>query len=1134
MSEENSGLIPVTDHELFQATTARGFEPGQVIFNRFVLTRVLGRGGMGIVWLAHDKQLEQDVAIKVLPDIVMHDKEAVGDMKRETKRSLQLNHHNIVRIYDFNQDEKGAGISMEFVDGETLSAAKAERPNGCFDVEDVGPWLEQICEALAYAHNTAKIVHRDLKPANIMLSKNNTIKVTDFGIARSISDSISRVSMRHASSGTMVYMSPQQSSGARSSSSDDIYALGATIYDLLTGKPPFYSGNIQHQLENIVPPRMADRRIELERHGNPIPEIWEIAVASCLEKEPSRRPQSVQELAQYLGLRVTTPIAAPVPAAAIAPAAPSYERTIPESQFQKTLPAAAGAPPTSYPPYSQPEMAPSPGWFTPDKMKWIAIAAGCLVGLGVIGALFMLLGRGSGSVSVSTMPPGATVTIGDAKLTSPATFDAIPSGNVNVDIALDGYDPVELPAQVTKNQRTDLGLSTLKRSTGLLAITVIPKEATCTLRLEQSAVPSEPATVVATFPGATQWQSSPLKTGKYELVTAASGFADGHEEIDIKRGDTQQVVVDLVKDEAIHTLAPDEAAAVNSGQPLPDKFKQDASAKQRLTDYYQKMFQGYLKAGQYDLAESQLKHLSSDLGVATTDEQKQLDDGRLVSEKGQGTLNVKTSPAGAAVTVDGKTLGSPAIFEKILAGTKTVSVKLAGYDPVELPAQISRDSLTDLGTVNLTRSTGAVEITAIPRKASCTFKLVHSDSPTEQPAIIASFSGPDSYKAPTLGTGTYEVSATADGFQSATKNIVIKKGDNIVTSIDLVKESAIHLLSPDQVAAVDSDQPLPDAMKQDPAKTALTNYYQQTFQGYLQLKEFKLAESQLKHLKGDLGMAADDDQKQLDQLQTEWLTTEKTNLNLLIQQEKFAAADALLADMESHGPQPELRDALNKAKTDHEASVTKALSDVDAMETAGNEPGAYQAAVAAADKDKIEPRLALKVATLELPMPSTYERVTNRVKALTALQASDPNMAQNADFTRLLDIFQKNVQRHDSFRSQFAVLKKQVDSYDGKIASLRADAKHNEDKANGYKALSILGIAGGATGAGFNNAPGAVAGFGTGIIGANGATARTNDVRADQARIGELQSQQAEKQQQLNALREQYETMQKSPINAVQ
>jgi serine/threonine protein kinase len=153
MNDENSGLIPVTDHELFMATTAKGFEPGQVIFGRFVLRRVLGRGGMGIVWLAHDNQLEQDVAIKVLPDVVMHDREAVSDMKRETKRSLQLNHHNIVRIYDFNQDDKGAGISMEFVDGETLSSAKVEQPNGCFQVEEVGPWMEQICEALAYARS---------------------------------------------------------------------------------------------------------------------------------------------------------------------------------------------------------------------------------------------------------------------------------------------------------------------------------------------------------------------------------------------------------------------------------------------------------------------------------------------------------------------------------------------------------------------------------------------------------------------------------------------------------------------------------------------------------------------------------------------------------------------------------------------------------------------------------------------------------------------------------------------------------------------------------------------------------------------------------------------------------------------
>jgi len=1133
MNDENSGLIPITDHELFQATTARGFEPGQIIFGRFVLTRVLGRGGMGIVWLAHDKQLEQDVAIKVLPDVVMHDREAVTDMKRETKRSLQLNHHNIVRIYDFNQDDKGAGISMEFVDGETLSAAKADRPQGCFDVEDVAPWLEQICEALSYAHNTAKIVHRDLKPANIMLSKNNTIKVTDFGIARSISDSISRVSMRHASSGTMVYMSPQQSSGARSSSSDDIYALGATIYDLLTGKPPFYSGNIQHQLENITPPRMAERRQELDRHGSPIPEVWEKVIASCLEKEPNKRPASVQELAQRLGLRTTGYATAPAVSAIPAPA-PTYERAVPEIPVPQGLPAGA-IPPTSYTPVAPPLPPPGPGWFTPARMKMAGIGAGVLAVIAIVIGLVSFLSRGHGAVSVATTPPGAVLTIEGTTMTSPATFDKVPSGDTSVSINLDGFDPLQVPVKVTKNQTTDLGMSTLKRSTGLIAITVVPKEATCTLKLVQSPVAGEETGTVGTFPATAPWQSPQLKTGKYNLITNAAGFPEHETDIEIKRGDTAQLVVDLVKDDAIHALTPDEIAAVNSDQPIPDKLRQDNTAKAALTAYYQKTFSGYLKINQFDLAQAQLKRLSDDLGAAIADDQKQLDDGRLIFEKGQGTLSIKTDPAGAVISLDGQTLASPAIFNKVLAGTKTVQIKLEGYDSLQVPAQATRDNLTDLGVVALKRSMGQVEITAIPRHAACTFKLVHSPVASESPSTIASFSGPASWKSDSLGTGSYAVSATADGFPIATQNIEIKPGDNLKCTIDLVKESAIHPLSAEQVALVNSDQPIPDAMKQnDAAKAALTTYYQQTFQGYLQLKEFKLAESQLHHLSGDLGVTSADDQKQLDQLQTEWLASEKTNLDQLIQQERFTEADAMLADMEAHGPQPEMRDALTKAKADHEAEVTKALGDISALEAAGNEAGAYQAAVAAADKDKIEPRLAIKVATMELPMPSTYDRVTNRLKTMNALLASEPALSQNADFERLLGIFQKNLDRHNAFRDQIAEAKRATGGFDSKIADLRAEQKHNTDKENGYKTLAILGIAGGIAGATQNSTPGAVGGFGAGIIGANGATARQNDVNHIQSQIDELRSEQAAKQDAVDQLRKQYAAFTQSPINATQ
>src|SRR6187399_1550131 len=110
--------------ELVPGVTIRGAAAEQRLFGRYTLKRVLGRGGMGIVWLAHDDELNRYVAMKFLPDMLVRDREAVEDLKRETRRSLDLPHHHIVRIYDFTQDEMVAAIIMEYVDGETLSAMK--------------------------------------------------------------------------------------------------------------------------------------------------------------------------------------------------------------------------------------------------------------------------------------------------------------------------------------------------------------------------------------------------------------------------------------------------------------------------------------------------------------------------------------------------------------------------------------------------------------------------------------------------------------------------------------------------------------------------------------------------------------------------------------------------------------------------------------------------------------------------------------------------------------------------------------------------------------------------------------------------------------------------------------------------
>ena len=126
------------------------------------------------------------------------------------------------------------------------------------------PGSAQLCDALDYAHNRAKVIHRDLKPANLMVNQRGDLKVTDFGIARSLVDSASRLTAEQGRSGTLVYMSPQQLNGELSTHLDDIYSLGATIYELLTSKPPFYSGNIDRQICERVAPSMTERRKEFD------------------------------------------------------------------------------------------------------------------------------------------------------------------------------------------------------------------------------------------------------------------------------------------------------------------------------------------------------------------------------------------------------------------------------------------------------------------------------------------------------------------------------------------------------------------------------------------------------------------------------------------------------------------------------------------------------------------------------------------------------------------------------------------------------------------------------------------------------------------------------------------------------
>jgi len=282
--------------------TQRELVGGQRLFGRYTLVKILGRGGMGIVWLARDEELERDVALKFLPDLMLQDRAALDDLKRETRRSLELTHPHIIRIHDFVHDERSGCISMEYVDGETLASLRCRKEHKVFGPDELAPWIAQLCDALDYAHNRARIIHRDLKPANLMVNQRGDLKVADFGIARTLAESLKLLTGEQGRSGTLVYMSPQQLDGERGTHLDDIYSVGASLYELLTSKPPFYSGNIDRQIQERVAPSMTERRKEFNIEPASVPAIWEEVVAACLQKNPAKRPQSALEVANRLQL----------------------------------------------------------------------------------------------------------------------------------------------------------------------------------------------------------------------------------------------------------------------------------------------------------------------------------------------------------------------------------------------------------------------------------------------------------------------------------------------------------------------------------------------------------------------------------------------------------------------------------------------------------------------------------------------------------------------------------------------------------------------------------------------------------------------------------------------------------------
>ena len=263
----------------------------------FEIVREVGRGGMGVVYEAQQLSLKRKVALKVLRFAGVADQDAMERFQREAETVAQLHHTNIVPIFAIGEQKGVFYYAMQFIEGRSLAAVleQSQKEAAPLDLVEAARWTLQAAEALAHAHQR-NVIHRDVKPSNLILDPAGQVWLTDFGLAKRMDDAA--LSMTGALLGTPRYMSPEQASAAKQpvDQRTDIYSLGATLYELATGKPLFEADSPHGIISQILtteppPPRSL-------RPG--LPRDLETIILKCLAKEPSARYATAQALADDL------------------------------------------------------------------------------------------------------------------------------------------------------------------------------------------------------------------------------------------------------------------------------------------------------------------------------------------------------------------------------------------------------------------------------------------------------------------------------------------------------------------------------------------------------------------------------------------------------------------------------------------------------------------------------------------------------------------------------------------------------------------------------------------------------------------------------------------------------------------
>lgn len=264
---------------------APALAPGDRL-GRYTLLERLGDGGMGVVYKAHDAELHRIVALKVLPPEVCRHPDYLQRFRAEAQAHARLNHPNVLTLYSLMELSAGEVLVLEYVEGQTL--AQHLRAQGPLSVSEAIRLFVQVLEGVAHVHRRG-VVHRDLKPSNLFVAEDGSVKIMDFGVARILEgdDTNHQATM----AGTLLYMSPEQINGRGTDFRSDIYTLGVTLFEAITGRLPFERRTdfaLMHAHVQESPPRPKD-------YARRIPRELEWVILKAIDKDPARRFQNANE-----------------------------------------------------------------------------------------------------------------------------------------------------------------------------------------------------------------------------------------------------------------------------------------------------------------------------------------------------------------------------------------------------------------------------------------------------------------------------------------------------------------------------------------------------------------------------------------------------------------------------------------------------------------------------------------------------------------------------------------------------------------------------------------------------------------------------------------------------------------------